>query len=91
MAYSRVGFGHFVIQYISNTLYLVIDFIYSTPSIGFIGLSRRNRVNVRTGLGFRDLEDLNDQAGKWLTETANTRIHGTQSFMGKYAYVCIGY
>jgi transposase len=35
------------------------------------------RRNFFYGRSFRDLEDLNDQAGKWLTETANTRIHGT--------------
>lgn len=35
------------------------------------------RHNFFYGRSFRDLEDLNNQVEKWLTETANTRIHGT--------------
>jgi len=35
------------------------------------------RRNFFYGRSFRDMEDLNNQVGKWLTETANTRIHGT--------------
>lgn len=29
------------------------------------------------GRSFRDMEDLNSQVGRWLAQTANTRIHGT--------------
>ena len=35
------------------------------------------RRNFFYGRSFRDMEDLNNQVGKWLSETANTRIHGT--------------
>jgi len=35
------------------------------------------RHNFFYGRSFRDMEALNNQVEKWLTETANTRIHGT--------------
>ncbi|MCE9555432.1 MAG: DDE-type integrase/transposase/recombinase [Planctomycetes bacterium] len=33
--------------------------------------------NFLTGRSFTGLDDLNNQAGRWLDETANVRIHGT--------------